>query len=413
MIVLKKKFPTLYEESGMTLHEESDDDDDEEEEARAGAARAVEEDEAARVKAAEEEAARLKAVEDDEEDNGSATEEKATPQATETEAACPVAHLCTIENDHLCCGGNLLCMDDVKFWADMCTCGQHRSMSTCMEKCAESTCKHADILCPGGFSLVDYQDGGSYCTQCNHMVCTDVAKCDDECGCTEQAAAAAATAEEKKKQKEAARVKAAEEEAARLKAARLKEKEDLAHEFAQALLSLGNGDSAPYKVVTSETAMKEMVTKFLKAAARQDNPNVTVGWHWTSARNVEKIKKVGLLNQAERKLVDPLYSAAVHGSCYGDGVYMGETANSFSGQYGDTCLFCLILRGNEHQLTWFEEVSYQYHFSQFYAASAENSALDTVVGNKTRGGPVVDRKKNEVDCYLRAHYVLLTVYSQV
>ena len=256
MIVLKKKFPTLYEESGMTLYEKSDDDDDEEEEARAGAARAVEEDEAARVKAAE-------------------------------------------------------------------------------------------------------------------------------------------------------------EEAARLKAARLKEKEDLAHEFAQALLSLGNGDSAPYKVVTSETAMKEMVTKFLKAAARQDNPNVTVGWHWTSARNVEKIKKVGLLNQAERKLVDPLYSAAVHGSCYGDGVYMGETANSFSGQYGDTCLFCLILRGNEHQLTWFEEVSYQYHFSQFYAASAENRRLDTVVGNKTRGGPVVDRKKNEVDCYLRAHYVLLTVYSQV
>ena len=214
-------------------------------------------------------------------------------------------------------------------------------------------------------------------------------------------------------EEEAARVKAAEEEAARLKAARLKEKEDLAHEFAQALLSLGNGDSAPYKVVTSETAMKEMVTKFLKAAARQDNPNVTVGWHWTSARNVEKIKKVGLLNQAERKLVDPLYSAATNGSCYGDGVYMGETANSFSGQYGDTCLFCLILRGNEHQLTWLEEVSYQYHFSQFYAASAENRRLDTVVGNKTRGGPVVDRKKNEVDCYLRAHYVLLTVYSQV
>ena len=296
MIVLKKKFPTLYEESGMTLYEESDDDDDEEEEARAGAARAVEEDEAARVKAAEEEAARLKAVE----------EEAAKVKAAEEEAA----RLTAVEE-------------------------------------------------------------------------------------------------------EAARVKAAEEEAARLKAARLKEKEDLAHEFAQALLSLGNGDSAPYKVVTSETAMKEMVTKFLKAAARQDNPNVTVGWHWTSARNVEKIKKVGLLNQAERKLVDPLYSAAVHGSCYGDGVYMGETANSFSGQYGDTCLFCLILRGNEHQLTWFEEVSYQYHFSQFYAASAENSALDTVVGNKTRGGPVVDRKKNEVDCYLRAHYVLLTVYSQV
>ena len=305
--------------------------------------------------------------------------------------------------------------------------------------------------------MVDYQDGGSYCTQCNHMVCTDVAKCDDECGCTEQAAAAAATAEEKKKQKEAARVKAAEEEAARLKAAeeeaarlkarvtaaeeeaarlkaveeeaakvkaaeeeaarltaveeeaarvkaaeeeaarlkaaRLKEKEDLAHEFAQALLSLGNGDSAPYKVVTSETAMKEMVTKFLKAAARQDNPNVTVGWHWTSARNVDKIKKAGLLNEAERKLVDPLYSAAVHGSCYGDGVYMGETANSFSGQYGDTCLFCLVLRGNEHQLTWLEEVSYQYHFSQFYAASAENRRLDTVVGNKARGGPVVDREK--------------------
>ena len=213
-------------------------------------------------------------------------------------------------------------------------------------------------------------------------------------------------------EEEAAKVKAAEEEAARLKAARLKEKEDLAHEFAQALLSLGNGDSAPYKVVTSETAMKEMVTKFLKAAARQDNPNVTVGWHWTSARNVEKIKKAGLLNEAERKLVDPLYSAAVHGSCYGDGVYMGETANSFSGQYGDTCLFCLILRGNERQLTSLEE-GYQYHFSQFYAASAENRRLDTVVGNKTRGGPVVDRKKNEVDCYLRAHYVLLTVYSQV
>jgi hypothetical protein len=213
-------------------------------------------------------------------------------------------------------------------------------------------------------------------------------------------------------EEEAARVKAAEEEAARLKAARLKEKEDLAHEFAQALLSLGNGDSAPYKVVTSETAMKEMVTKFLKAAARQDNPNVTVGWHWTSARNVEKIKKAGLLNEAERKLVDPLYSAAVHGSCYGDGVYMGETANSFSGQYGDTCLFCLILRGNERQLTSLEE-GYQYHFSQFYAASAENRRLDTVVGNKTRGGPVVDREKNEVDCYLRAHYVLLTLYSRV
>ena len=336
MIVVKKKFPTLYEESGVTLYEESDDDDDEEEEARAGAARAVEEDEAARVKAAEEEAARLKAVE----------EEAAKVKAAEEEAA----RLTAVEEE------------------------------AARVKAAEEEAARLKAV-------------------------------------EEEAAKVKAAEEEAARltavEEEAARVKAAEEEAARLKAARLKEKEDLAHEFAQALLSLGNGDSAPYKVVTSETAMKEMVTKFLKAAARQDNPNVTVGWHWTSARNVEKIKKVGLLNQAERKLVDPLYSAAVHGSCYGDGVYMGETANSFSGQYGDTCLFCLILRGNEHQLTWLEEVSYQYHFSQFYAASAENRRLDTVVGNKTRGGPVVDRKKNEVDCYLRAHYVLLTVYSQV
>jgi len=214
-------------------------------------------------------------------------------------------------------------------------------------------------------------------------------------------------------EEEAARVKAAEEEAARLKAARLKEKEDLAHEFAQALLSLGNGDSAPYKVVTSETAMKKMVTKFLEATAGQNNPNVTVGWHWTRARNVEKIKNFGLLNEAERKLVDPLYSAATNGSCYGDGVYMGETANSFSGRYGDTCLFCLVLRGNERQLTILEETSYRFRFHQFYGVSAENGRLDTVVGNKTNGEIRFSENVNEVDCYLLAHYVLLTVYSWV
>ena len=45
-------------------------------------------------------------------------------------------------------------------------------------------CKHPEIFCPNGYSLVDYTDGGAYCCVCDTgHISTDVAKCSDECGC--------------------------------------------------------------------------------------------------------------------------------------------------------------------------------------------------------------------------------------
>jgi len=46
-------------------------------------------------------------------------------------------------------------------------------------------CKHVCILCPNGFGLQDYQEGGVECESCGEMVLNDVAPCEEACGCCE------------------------------------------------------------------------------------------------------------------------------------------------------------------------------------------------------------------------------------
>ena len=45
-------------------------------------------------------------------------------------------------------------------------------------------CEHACILCPNGFGLQDFQEGGVECDSCGEMILNDVAPCQEVCGCT-------------------------------------------------------------------------------------------------------------------------------------------------------------------------------------------------------------------------------------
>jgi hypothetical protein len=197
------------------------------------------------------------------------------------------------------------------------------------------------------------------------------------------------------------------------------------NEFAEYLLSLGgDGQEMHTEVPSDERIAKRMARRFLKTAAGQTNPKVTVAWHWCKEKTYEeKIRKYGLLNTAERKACDGTVGNE-HGLVYGDGVYVAKQPFAFP-TYGDVLLCCLILPGNERELTEDEERAIHTGTGSrclppgFYNARDEhgypnpNSELDTLIGNKTLATDDYDATKNEVDCYLLAYYLLLTVYSRV
>ena len=197
------------------------------------------------------------------------------------------------------------------------------------------------------------------------------------------------------------------------------------NEFAEYLLSLGgDGQEMHTEVPSDERIAKRMARRFLKTAAGQTNPKVTVAWHWCKEKTYEeKIRKYGLLNTAERKACDGTVGNE-HGLVYGDGVYVAKQPFAFP-TYGDVLLCCLILPGNERELTEDEERAIHTGTGSgclppgFYNARDEhgyhnpNWELDTLIGNKTLATDDYDATKNEVDCYLLAYYLLLTVYSRV
>ena len=198
------------------------------------------------------------------------------------------------------------------------------------------------------------------------------------------------------------------------------------NEFAKYLLSLGGaGQEMHTEVPLNERIAKRMARRFLKTAAGQTNPKVTVAWHWCKEKTYdEKIRKYGLLNTAEREACDGTVGNE-HGLVYGDGVYVAKQPFAFA-TYGDVLLCCLILPGNERELTEDEERAIHTGTGArrclppgFYNARDEhghhnpNWELDTLIGNKTLATHHYDATLNEVDCYLLAYYLLLTVYSRV
>ena len=198
------------------------------------------------------------------------------------------------------------------------------------------------------------------------------------------------------------------------------------NEFAEYLLSLGGaGQEMHTEVPLNETIAKRMARRFLKTAAGQTNPKVTVAWHWCKEKTYEeKIREYGLLNTAEREACDGTVGNE-HGLVYGDGVYVAKQPFAFP-TYGNVLLCCLILPGNERELTKDEERAIHtgpgarrclppgfYNARDEHGYHNPNWELDTLIGNKTLATGHYDATKNEVDCYLLAYYLLLTVYSRV
>lgn len=109
-------------------------------------------------------------------------------------------------------------------------------------------------------------------------------------------------------------------------------------------------------------------------AEQHKSTRVHIGFHWTSNQHLKNISEHGLLSNKERQ--QSKVKSGFHGAVFGDGVYLANRPDDFSG-YGDTCLVCLAMLGTHKRI---------YH-------TGKDDAVDTIIGNK---GSATHPQKDEI-----------------
>lgn len=94
-----------------------------------------------------------------------------------------------------------------------------------------------------------------------------------------------------------------------------------------------------------------LAEKFLECQAHfTDNGSpatVTLAYHYTKSQNMDTIRQDGLMTHSDRKKQN--VSAAIGGTYFGEGVYMGRNPFAFQ-NFGDVGLLVAVLLGNTERV---------------------------------------------------------------
>lgn len=97
---------------------------------------------------------------------------------------------------------------------------------------------------------------------------------------------------------------------------------------------------------------------------------VTLGYHYTSADNLDSIRQDGLMTLEDRTRMS--ISSGGHGAVYGDGIYTATNPYAFHGQYGEVGLLVAVVLGNTRRVS--------------SSPSCYDTSVNTVIGNKQLAG---------------------------